>query len=206
MPCFCAGIRRVNADVDDLGDFEAPIAYYLESFAVPCGIGNDIDSHGYVERASKLQCFEILGERHAFAVTLESLFIDRFETKEHGSQAEPLPELEDFLVSQQHVPARLKVITFPDPAARNRFAKLHAVLGLNERDVVHDKNSRLADLRQLINCALRCFHPVIASVERPRAAKNAVPRATPTELDGSSRVELADEIFPAMSQELACGQ
>ena len=147
MPCFRAGIRCVNTDVDDLGDFQAPIAYYLESFAVPCGIGNDIDGHGYVERASKLQCFEIFGERHAFAVALESLFIDRFQTKEHGSQAEPLPELEDFLVSQQHVPARLKVITFPDPASSNRFAKLHAVLGLNESHVVHDENAGLANLR-----------------------------------------------------------
>ena len=84
MPCFRAGIRCVNTDVDDLGDFQAPIAYYLESFAVPCGIGNDIDGHGYVERASKLQCFEIFRERHAFAVALESLFIDRFQTEEHG--------------------------------------------------------------------------------------------------------------------------
>src|SRR4029077_8368301 len=136
----------------------------------------------------KLQCFEIFGERHTFSITLESIFVDRFETKEHGSQAEPLPELEDFFVSQQHVTARLEVITFPDPASRNRFAKLHAVLGLNESYVVHDENAGLANLRQFLDGALRCLYPVIASVERPRTAKDAVPGTAPAKLDGSRRV------------------
>src|SRR5438132_860047 len=59
----------------------------------------DIDSNRYVERASKLQRLEIFGERHPFAIAFQSFFIDRFKAEEHGSQAEPLPELEDFLVS-----------------------------------------------------------------------------------------------------------
>src|ERR1043166_2633364 len=65
VPCFCPWIRRVNADVNDLGNFQTPIAHYLESFAVPRGIGNDIDSDRYVERASELQCLEIFGKCYA---------------------------------------------------------------------------------------------------------------------------------------------
>ena len=65
-----------------------------------------------VERASELQRLEIFGERHAFAIAFQSFFIDRFKTEEHGVQAEPLPEFENFLVAQQHVAARFEVITF----------------------------------------------------------------------------------------------
>src|SRR5437870_13794401 len=82
-PCFCPRIRRVNADVNDLRNFEAPIAYDLESFGVPSGIGNDIDSYRYIERASKLQRLEILRERHTLAITLESILVDRFKADEH---------------------------------------------------------------------------------------------------------------------------
>ena len=113
-------------------------------------------------------------------------------------QAEPLPEFEDFLVSQQDVAARFEVIAFSNTALSDRFAKLHAVLGLNERHVVHDKNAGLANLRQFLDRALRCFYAVIASVERPRAAKNAVPRTAAAELMEAAGFELADEILSAM--------
>src|SRR4029077_18860275 len=53
---------------------------------------------------------------------------------------------------------------------------------------------------------LWCLYSVIASVERPRAAKDAVPWATPAEFNGSGRIELADEIFPAVSREMAGGR
>jgi hypothetical protein len=80
------------------------------------------------------------------------------------------------------------------------------VLGLDECYVVHDENAWLANSRQLFDSALRRFHAVIASVERPGAAKDAVPRATSAEFNGSGRVELADEIFPAMSRQMASRQ
>src|SRR5262249_14241752 len=120
---------------------------YLEAFAVPRGIGNDVDSHRYVERASELQCLEILGKRHTFAITPESLIIDCFKAEEHGLHAKSLPELEDLLVAQQHVAPRFEVVSFSDPAAGDGLAKPHAMLGLNESYVVYDKNSGLAYLR-----------------------------------------------------------
>src|SRR4030095_4831344 len=54
--------------------------------------------------------------------------------------------------------------------------------------------------------ALWCFHPVIASVERPRAAKDAVPRAISAEFDGSGRIGLPDKIFPAIPRQMASRQ
>src|ERR1043166_4673909 len=102
MPCFCPGVRRVNADVNDLWNFQTPITYDSESFAVPCRIGNDIDGDRNIERASELQCLEIFGEGYTLSITLESLFVDRFKTEEHGSHAKSLPQLEDFLIAQQH--------------------------------------------------------------------------------------------------------
>ena len=92
---------------------------------------------------------------------------------------------------------------FLDAAARNPLGDLHAVLGLDERHVVDDEDAGLADLRQLFDRALWGDHAVIASVERPRAAKDAIPRATAAELDRSGGIELADEIFPAMAQQIA---
>src|SRR5207244_13494107 len=53
VPCFCPRIRRVNADINDLRTFEAPIAYDLQSFAIPSRIGNAIDSYPSLARASK---------------------------------------------------------------------------------------------------------------------------------------------------------
>jgi len=77
---------------------------------------------------------------------------------------------------------------------------------LDECYVVHNENAGLANLRQLFDSALRCFYTVITSVERPCAAKHAVPRATSAEFNGSGRIELADEIFPAMSRQMASRQ
>ena len=100
MPCLCPGIGCVDADVNDLGNFQTPITYDLESFAVPSGIGDDIDRHRYVERASELQSFKILGERYPLSITFEAVFIDCFKTEEHRGQAKSLPKLEDLLIAQ----------------------------------------------------------------------------------------------------------
>src|SRR5262249_11480910 len=89
---------------------------------------------------------------------------------------------------------------------RNRLGDLHAVLGLDERYIIHNENAGLADLRQFFDSAFGCFYAIITSVERPRAAKYAVPRATSAEFNGSGRIELTDEIFPAMSRQMASRQ
>src|SRR5947208_15840544 len=203
MPGFRAGIRRINADINDLGNFQAPVAHDLKAFAVPRGIGDDVDCNIYVERPGILECFKIFGECDALSVTLQSLLVDCFKTEEHGIQAESLPKFEDLFVAQEHIAARFEIVTFPDSTAGNRFAELHTVLGLNEGYVVHDKNSRFADLRQFLDCALRRLHAVVATIERPRTAKNTVPWTAPAELDGSSRIELAYKIFPAMPNDIA---
>src|SRR5947199_9365213 len=188
MPGFRAGIRRINADINDLGNFQAPVAHDLEAFAVPRGIGNDVDCNIYVERAGILECFKIFVECDALSVTLQSLLFDCFKTKTHSIQAKSFPKFEDLLIAQEHIAARFEIITFPDSAAGNRFAKLHTVLGLNEGYVVHDENSRLADLCQFLDRALRCLHAVVATVECPRAANDAVPWTAPAELNGRSRI------------------
>src|SRR4029077_6040254 len=110
---------------------------------------------------------------------LESIFVDRFKTEEHGIQAEPLPQLEDLFVTQQHVAACFEVISFSDPTTGNGLAELHAVLGLNERYVFQNKNSRLAQLRQFLNGALGCLCAVVASVERPSHCKRRNPMGNP---------------------------
>ena len=54
MPSFRAGIRRINADINHLGNFQAPVTHDLETFAVPRGIRNDVDCDIYVERADRM--------------------------------------------------------------------------------------------------------------------------------------------------------
>src|SRR5207245_11080059 len=98
MPGFRTGIRRIKSDINDLGNFQAPVAHDLEAFAVPRGIGNDVDCNIYVERAGILECFKIFGECDALSVTLQSLLVDCFKTKEHSIQAESLPKFEDLVL------------------------------------------------------------------------------------------------------------
>src|SRR5207245_5955062 len=127
MPGFRAGIRRINADINDLGNFQAPVAHDLEAFAVPRGIGNDVDCNIYVERAGILECVKIFGECDALSVTLQSLLVDCFKTKKNAIQAKSLPKLEDLLIAHDHIAERSEIVTVPDSAAGNRFAKLHTV-------------------------------------------------------------------------------
>jgi len=56
---------------------------------------------------------------------------------------------------------------------------------------------------QFLDRALRCLHAVVATVERPRTAEDTVPWTAPAEFDGSSRIELAYEIFSAMPNDIA---
>ena len=91
------------------------------------------------------------------------------------------------------------------PATGDGLADGHAVLGLDERDVVDDEDARLADRGQLVRGGLGRLDPVAAAVERPGAAERAIPGAAPAELDRGAWVEHADEVLPAMAQEVASG-
>src|SRR5262249_39393797 len=133
----------------------------------------------------------------------ESVLVDRLDAEEHDLQPEPRPELEDLLVSQEDVATRLHVVALLDPASRDGLADCHAVIGLDERDVVEDEEARLSDLRELLDGPLGRLHAVAATEERPRAAEGTVPRAAAAELDGGTRVELADEVLSAVAEEVA---
>src|SRR5438046_8721904 len=124
MPGFRAGIRRINADINDLGNFQAPVAHDLEAFAVPRGIGNDVDCNIYVERAGILECFKIFGECDALSVTLQPLLVDCFKTEAHGIQAESLPKFEDTLIEHAHIAPRSEIFTFTTSTARASYSQL----------------------------------------------------------------------------------
>src|SRR4029077_5379668 len=79
----------------------------------------------------------------------------------------------------------------------------HAVVGLDERDVVQDEQAGLADSRDLLDGALGRLHAVAAAAAGPRAAQGAIPRTSAAELDRGARIELADEVLPAMAEEVA---
>src|SRR5262249_30688721 len=82
-------------------------------------------------------------------------------------------------------------------------ADRHAVLALDEGDVIEDEEPGLADAGDLLDGPLRRLHAVAAAVEGPRAAERAVPGTAPAELDGRARVELADEVLPPVAEQLA---
>src|SRR6516162_7685166 len=46
VPRLCARIRRVDADVDDFGNLQTPIAHDFKAFAVPRRIGNNVYGQG----------------------------------------------------------------------------------------------------------------------------------------------------------------
>src|SRR4029450_6412603 len=54
VPCFGTGVRRVDADVHDLGNFQTPIAHDFKAFTVPRWIGDDVYRHRDVQRPSVL--------------------------------------------------------------------------------------------------------------------------------------------------------
>ena len=109
------------------------------------------------------------------------------------------------LLRKQHVAAGLEVVLLLDPAAGDGLADGHAVLGLDERDVVDDEDAGLANLRQLVGGGFGALDPVAAAVERPGAAERAVPGAAARKLDRGTRVEHADEVLAAMPQQVAGG-
>src|SRR5262249_15520954 len=170
-------IRRIHGDVHHLGDLAAPLAHEAEALAVPARVGDDVDGDVDVDRASELERLEVLGEAHPLAELAQALLVDRLDAEEHDLEAESRPELEDLLVAQKDVAAGLDVVALLDATARDRLADRHAVLCLDEGDVVQDEQAGLADGCDLLDGPLRRLHAVAAAVEGPRAAERAIPRA-----------------------------
>ena len=121
-------------------------ADHLELAAVPVRVGDDVDRDHHAQRPGELERLEVLGDAHALAESLEALFVDRLDAQEHVLKAERLPEAKDVFVAQQDVAAGFEIVLLLDPAARDGLADGHAVLGLDEGDVVDDEDAGLADL------------------------------------------------------------
>src|ERR1700730_1469465 len=202
-PTFPPRIWRVDADVYDFLQLDTPFADNAETLVVPVRIGNQVDCDHDPERAGEFERLEIAAERNPLAVLAQSFFIDRLEADEHVFEAELFPEAKYFFVAQQHVAAGLEVIFLTDTGADDRFGDLHAVPLLHEGDIVDDEDTRFTDRPGILQHALRGDQPIAAAVKGPGAAKGAVPRAAPRELDRGARIERAEKIFPAMAQQVA---
>src|SRR4029077_19791296 len=176
-PAFGAGIGRVDADVDDLGQIQTPFADDAEALVVPVRIGNQVDRNHDPERAGEFERLEIAAKRDPFAVLAQPLLVDRLEADEHVFEAELSPETEHLLVAQQYVAARFEVILLADAGADDRFGDLHSVSLLHKSNVVDDKHTGFADRAQVLDHALRTDYPVAAAVKGPGTAEGAVPRA-----------------------------
>jgi hypothetical protein len=79
------------------------------------------------------------------------------------------------------------------------------MLLLDERDVIDDEDAALADAAQLVDRNFRRHHAIAAAVKRPGAAERAVPRAAAREFNRCRGIEMTDEIFAAVAQQVAGG-
>src|ERR1051326_6307719 len=203
QPAFGPRIGGVDADIDDFRLLQTPIAHDAEALAVPVRIGDQVDCDMDAERAREFQGLEIAAERHALAIFFEPVLIDRFEPEKHVGDPELFPEPEHLLVPQQDVAAGFEVIALFDAAPRDGFAELRAMPLMHKGDIVDDENSRLADLPQILDDALRAQQAIAAPVKGPGAAERAVPRTAAREFDRGARVENADKIFSPVPQQIA---
>src|SRR5271154_392178 len=153
-PTFGPRIGRVDAEIDDLGDFETPFAHDAKALVVPVGIGDQIDRDDQTERPGEFQRLETAAERHALAVSLQTLLVDRLEADEDVLQAEGLPEAKYLLVAEQYVAAGFEVVGLFDAGAGDRIAKFHCVALMDKGDVIDNNNTRLSD-------AAHIFHPPV---------------------------------------------
>src|SRR5437868_4083308 len=167
---------------------------------VPIGIGDQVDCNMHVERAGEFERLEIAAERHALAVLLQAILVDRLEAEKHVGDAELLPEAEHLLMAQQNIAAGFEVIALLDAGPRHRLAERQAVALLHEGDVVDDEDAGLADPAQILDDPLRAQQAIAAPVESPGTAERAIPRAAAGELDRGTGIEHPDEIFAAVAQ------
>src|ERR1700683_722637 len=105
----------------------------------------------------------------------QAVLIDRLQPKKHVLQTETAPVRENFFAAAEHVGASLEVVLFFDVTLFELAADREAMLGMNEGDVVDDKDVRLANRGHVLCDRLRRGFAVAASVKRPCAAERAVP-------------------------------
>src|SRR5271165_480717 len=204
-PAFGAGVRRVHADIDDLGNLHAPLADNPETLTIPRRIRDDIYRDRDSEGASKLERFEILGKGNSLPEALKTFLVDSLNAQEHIFEPQLPPELENLFVSQQNITPGLKIIFFADALVRDEFPDPHAVVDLEKGNIVEQEHSRFANASDLFDGNLRGFGSIASSVESPSAAKNTIPRATAAEFDRGTRVQNPDKIASPISNQISCG-
>src|SRR5260221_3549495 len=149
------------------------------------------------QRPGEFERLEVAPERHALPVFLQPVFVECLQPEEHVRDPELFPEPEHLLVAQQNVAAGLQVVALLDAGSGDRFAQLHAVPLVDERDIVDNEDARLADRAQILDDPLGADQPIAASVEGPGAAERAVPGAAARELDRGAGVEHREAILAA---------
>lgn len=77
-------------------------------------------------------------------------------------------------------------------------------MGLDERDIVYEKDTGFGNPFEVLYDRLATPCSMTSPVKRPGAAKRAVPRAAPGELDRRAGIQHPDEIFPAVPQQISC--
>ena len=110
-PALGARIGRVDADVDDLGQLEAPFAHDAEALLVPVGVGDDVDRDVDAERAREFERLEVAAERNALA-ELASAPPRRSPRCRGTCRSRPsfFQNWNTSLLRKQHVAARLEVV------------------------------------------------------------------------------------------------
>src|ERR1700730_1611235 len=108
-PGLSARIGRVDADIHDLGHIHAPVAHDAEALLIPIRIGDDVDGDADAERTGELKRLEILAERNALAKFLQAVFVNGLDAEKELGEPELLPELKNFLVTNEHVAARFQI-------------------------------------------------------------------------------------------------
>src|SRR5207248_3301411 len=107
---------------------------------------------------------------------------------------------------QQYVAAGLEVVLLAHVALLELAPDGEAVLGMDERHIVHQEDVRLRDPGEVVGGRLGRDLAIRAAVERPRAAERAVPRAAACQLRRGAGIEHADEVLAAAPREVAGGR
>ena len=77
------------------------------------------------------------------------------------------------------------------------------MLCLDKGNVVQEKDARFFDPAQFFHRAFRGFGSITSPVESPGAAEDAVPRATPAELNGGTRIKHTDKVLSPVPEQVS---
>src|SRR5262245_22216487 len=113
----------------------------------------------------------------------ETFLVDRLHPQKHVMESQRFPELEDLLIAQQDIPARLQVVLFLDPSPRDRFPDLKSLLSLDKCHIINEEYTSFLNPFQFFNGLFRANHSVAAAVKGPGTTEGAIPGATSCKLD-----------------------